>query len=332
MSQETSGSEMDARKTVPYDTVPVLVPAQVWEKLLKPPFRKRHPLIFWCLVIAALLLAVMFLASIFMKDEEIGAEDSLALVSIQGAILDPAQTLAWLRRIDRSPHIKGVLVRIDSPGGGAAASQEIYDALARISKKVPVVASMGSMAASGGLMVAMAARKIYANPSTVTGSIGVRMDIPQLQDLMAKIGIGQETLVTAPFKDAASYTHPLSPQAREYLDSVLMDMHDQFVAIVAKGRNMSVEQAGKLATGKIFTGQQAKELGLVDEMGGQYEAHAWLCEQTGIGQDKQLAKMASPKKGYLKWLFTTLASLTGEAENIGAILERAGQPAFLFQL
>ena len=94
---------------------------------------------------------------------------------------------------------------------------------------------MGSTAASGGLMMAMAGHRIFANPSTVTGSIGVRMDIPQIQDLMSKLGIGQETLVTAPFKDAASYRKPLTPQDRAYLQGVIMDMHRQFVEIVAKG-------------------------------------------------------------------------------------------------
>lgn len=292
------------------------------------PFRKRRPVIFWGGVIIIMLCALKGVFSFF-DDGESPDGDCLALARVRGAILDPSPTLAWLRELERDPKVKGLLLRVDSPGGGAAASQELYAALARFAAKKPLVASMGSTAASGGLMICMAAGKVYANASTITGSIGVRMDIPQFEGLMAKIGVGQETLVTAPFKDAASWARPLTPADKEYLESVLYNMHDQFVDIVAKGRKMPREEAAKLASGKIFTGQEAIRLGLVDELGGRDEAHVWLAEQTGISPDKKLLTMPAKKLGLVDRLLTTLTNV--DPDELFAAKERFTKPAFLFQ-
>lgn len=310
------------------------IPAPVWKALLQRPFRKRHPFIFW---LGAILLALICLL-IFGRDEDgrslFSGGDRLALVSLRGPIMDVAPALAWIRKIERDPTVKGVLLRVDSPGGGAAASQEVYDALARVAKKRPVAVSMGSMAASGGLMVSMAGKRIFANPSTVTGSIGVRMDIPQLQGLLGKIGVGQETLVTAPYKDAGSYLHPLSPEDRAYFEGVLKDMHEQFVDIVAQGRGMPRERAAALANGKIFTGREALKLGLVDEMGGQEAAVRWLAEHTGVPASRKL--LTRPKEN--SWLTGSLKSwfgldLTAMAALSGLNATGNGwrAPVFLYQ-
>lgn len=271
-----------------------LLPPGAWQKLARQPFRKRHPVIWWLLVLLILMLIGISIWKIAGESGESGA-DRLALISVNGPILDPAATLAWIRKLEFNPVVKGALLRVDSPGGGAAASQEIYDALLRLGKKIPIVVSMGATAASGGLMVSMAGERVFANPSTVTGSIGVRMDIPQLQGLMGKLGIGQETLVTAPYKDAASYMHPMTPEDRAYLEGVIMDMHRQFVAIVASGRHMEPDKAQRLANGKIYTGQQALELGLVDEMGGQQAAHEWLARKTGVPLARKLLERPSER-------------------------------------
>ena len=308
------------------------IPASVWKGLFRPPFRKRHPFIFWglCLLALAAAAAIGRLAALPASGER------LALVSVRGPILDPAPTLAWIRQLEQDERVKGVLLRVDSPGGGAAASQEIYAALERLARKVPLAVSMGATAASGGLMVSMAGERIFANPSTVTGSIGVRMDIPQLQGLMDKVGVGQETLVTAPYKDAASYLHPLTPKDRAYLEHVLMDMHEQFVGIVAKGRHMERERAAKLADGKIFTGQEAQSLGLVDAMGGEDAALDWLAHKTGVPADRPLLRR---KEGGRTALVERLLRGAAEALGIADALELAGSlgerglaPAFLYQL
>lgn len=283
------------------------IPAPVWKSLLRRPFRKRHPFIFWLLVLVLILAGV----TAFSRNEDsqplFGGGERLALVTVRGPIMDVAPTLAWIRKIERNPNVKGVLLRVDSPGGGAAASQEVYDALARLAKKRPIAVSMGSMAASGGLMVSMAGQRIFANPSTVTGSIGVRMDIPQLQGLLGKLGVGQETLVTAPYKNAGSYLRPLSPEERAYFEGVLKDMHEQFVGIVASGRNMPRKQAAQLASGKIFTGREAQKLGLVDALGGQDAALRWLADKTGVPATRKL--LTRPKEG--SWLAESLKSRFG---------------------
>lgn len=263
------------------------LPQSTWQKLLKPPFRKRHPFIWW-ICFFLLIGATLFAGKKLFSDSEDSGIERIALIKITGPILDVAPTLAWVHKIEQNPAVKGALVRVDSPGGGAAASQEIYAALARLGHKIPIAVSMGSTAASGGLMVSMAGERIYANPSTITGSIGVRMDIPQFQGLMEKLGIGQETLVTAPYKDATSYTHAMTAADRAYLEKVLMNMHEQFVNIVAKGRKMSHEKAAELANGKIYTGQEAQQLGLIDELGGQYDAQDWLAQKTGIPASRKL--------------------------------------------
>lgn len=329
-SDNESGSKED--KACPHTCPLSMIPVKTWRRLFREPFRVRHPVIFW---VGLLIFLIIIISSIFalIDREEADKENCLALVSIQGPILNPEPVLAWIRKLENMDGVKGILLRVDSPGGGAAASQEIYAALARIGEKKPIVASMGAMAASGGLMVSMAGQRIFANPSTVTGSIGVRMDIPQIQGLMDKIGVGQEVLVTAPFKDAASYMHPLSPEAKAYLENVIMNMHDQFVGIVAKGRKIDLEKARRLATGKIFTGEQALSLGLIDAIGGQYEAHQWLSEKTGIPQTQTLLRRKDSQKGLVE-LLAGAASALGLNTNILAGLENGGsltQPVFLYQ-
>ncbi|MDO5483596.1 MAG: signal peptide peptidase SppA, partial [Desulfovibrionaceae bacterium] len=254
------------------------------------------------------------------------AGERLALVSVRGSIMDVQPLLDWIRKIEREDNVRGVLLRIDSPGGGAAASQELYAALARLAGKKPVVASMGSVAASGGLMVAMAGQKVFANASTVTGSIGVRMDIPQLQGLLGKLGLGQETLVTAPYKDAGSYLRPLSAADRAYFEHVLKDMHEQFVDIVARGRNLPREKALALADGKIFTGREALHLGLVDTLGGQDEALACLANLTGVPADRPLLKRLNKKSWLEKSLEASLQAALAALLGRGAGEAAMGQP------
>lgn len=308
-----------------------LLPSGVLGRLLRPPFKKRHPLIWWGGFLALLLLAAIGVKSFFTDPDGESGVERLALVRISGPILDVSSTLSWIRKVADTPNVKGVLLRVDSPGGGAAASQEVYAALKRLGDRIPIAVSMGSTAASGGLMVSMAGQRIFANPSTITGSIGVRMDIPQLQGLMGKLGIGQETLVTAPYKDAASYTHPMTPEDRAYLEKLLMNMHDQFVEIVASGRNMPLEKARDLANGKIYTGQEALALGLIDAIGGQDDAHAWLAGQTGVPASRKLLVKPNPRPFLLEQLLAVGKAFGLDLETISQSQSLGWtQPAFLY--
>ena len=300
------------------------VPATVWKDLLRRPFRKRHPVVFWGLIL--LLLAGVGVFGAALGSNGLMSGQRIALVSVSGPIMDPEPALEWIRKVERDPMIAGVLLRVDSPGGGAAASQEIYSAVRELARKKPVAVSMGSLAASGGLMVSMAGGRVFANASTVTGSIGVRMDIPQLQGLMGKIGVGQETITTAPYKDAGSYMRPLSTEQRDYFKKVLDDMHQQFVDIVADGRHMEHARAAALASGKILTGREAVQLGLVDELGGQQTALAWLSEQCGVPAERKL--VTRPKEG--GWLPRSLKTMLGvDLSALGSL--SSSSPVFLYQ-
>lgn len=304
------------------------IPASQWQTLFRPPLRKRRPLLFW----GSILLVLLALACVFLgdaeKDDLLGGE-RIALISVTGPILKADPLLDWIRKIECATDVKGVLVRVDSPGGGAGASQEIYTALAALAQKMPVAVSMGGMAASGGLMVSMAATRIFANPSTVTGSIGVRMDIPQLQGLMDKIGIGQETLTTAPYKDAGSYMRPLTPEQRAYFAAVLQDMHQQFIEIVAQGRHMEASKAAQLASGKILTGREALKAGLVDELGGQDAALNWLAQKTGIPAAQKL--LTRPSEG--NWLSRMCKVWLGlDMDALNTLTGHGMTPMFLYQM
>ena len=309
------------------------VPQKAWLHLFRVPFRKRHPVIFWGLLILLLGGVAAFLVS---QATGLGSE-RIALVRVTGPIMDiDAQLrwidspimdidaqLRWIDKLGRMPGVKGVLVRVDSPGGGAAASQELYEALARLGKDKPIAVSMGSTAASGGLMVSMAGRRVFANASTVTGSIGVRMDIPQIRGLLDKLGLGRQTLTTAPYKDAGSMLEPLTAEEKAYFQGVLKDMHEQFVDIVAQGRHMDRARAARLATGKIFTGREAVELGLVDELGGQQAAHRWLADVCKVPVDQPLLTPPSEDEWWEKSLKTWFGL------DADALLGRE-TPAFLY--
>ncbi len=291
-----SETQEEKKSNCPLSSAPPEVWRAVLEALRPKPFRKRHPVLFGLSLLALCLVLLMTFMPTSKKNEAepVIEGKSLALIRIKGVILDTQEQLKWIRTLEKNADIKGVLLRVDSPGGGASASQELYTALKRLAEKKPLVVSMGSVAASGGLMVAMAGKKIFANASTITGSIGVRMDIPQVKELFDKVGVHQETLVTGPYKDAGSSLRPLSDEDRRYLLGILTDLHMQFVEIIAQARGMKDEQVKKIATGRVYTGREAKTLGLVDEIGGQEEAHEWLAKETGVSSDKKL--VTKPKR------------------------------------
>ncbi len=279
--------------------------------LLRPkPFRKRHPIIFW----GGILLIITFVWQMVAGSIGPFSSDRIAVVRVEGPIMESKPTLEWIAKLEKMPHVKGILLRIDSPGGGAGTSQEIHGALQHLARTKPVVASMGGSAASGGLMVAMAAQYIVANPSTITGSIGVRMDIPQIYKLLDSFGVTQESITSGKFKDAGSMMRELSPEDRAYFQAVVNDLKGQFVSMIAEGRKKPVEEVEKLADGRVFTGQEALHLGLVDALGGQYVALARLQELTGVSAQAELVEDDNLEKMY-KSIFQSMVefvnALTG---------------------
>lgn len=198
-----------------------------------------------------------------------------------------------IRSIEKDPNIKAVVLRINSPGGSAPAAEEIGMELERLKKKGKIiVASMGDAAASGGYWIATKADKIFAIPSTMTGSIGVIMSLYNYQELYEKLGIENETIKSGPHKDIGSPTREMTPQEREIFQGMVDDIYTQFINTVAKGRKMDIARVKELADGRVYTGRQAKELGLVDELGNYYDALDAAAKMAGIkGENYQVKEI-----------------------------------------
>ena len=208
--------------------------------------------------------------------------DRVGVVEVTGPITESKRTLKDLEDFAEDKHIKAIVVRIDSPGGAVGPSQEIYDAIKRIKENKKVVASMGSMAASGGYYIACATDKIFSNAGTLTGSIGVIMELPNVQGLLKWAGVEMNTLKAGKMKDSGSPFRTMTDDERTYFQGMLADVHEQFIEAVAAGRGLAVEDVKPLADGRIFSGRQAKEAKLVDELGGIDAAVAEAAKLGGI--------------------------------------------------
>ena len=208
--------------------------------------------------------------------------DGVGVLQVEGAIDDSRFVLAELRRFRETPWIKAVVVRIDSPGGAVAPTQEIFEEIQKIKTKKPCIASMGSVAASGGYYIASACNKILANPGTMTGSIGVIMQLSNFEELMKKIGVKGVNIKSGANKDIGSPFQPLSQEGRDILQALVDNVHSQFVTAVAKGRGMDEARVRKLADGRIYSGAQAKDLGLVDQFGTLEDAIELAAKQAGM--------------------------------------------------
>lgn len=247
-------------------------------------------------------------------------DNRIGIIKVEGIILD-TNTLPFATKVVESFKnaeklgIKNVVLRINSPGGTVGASQEIYREIKRIQKEgVRIIASLGDVAASGGMYIAAGADKIVSNPGTVTGSIGVIIKTNVMKDLYKKIGIDNEIVKSGKYKDILSSTKYLSKEEKEILQELIDSTYEQFVEIIAENRNMDKEEVKKFADGRIFSGDQAKKLGLVDELGSQSDAidlAAKLAQMKG----KPIPIDLSPKKGILQ-------KITGATLN--EVLEHAG--------
>ncbi|MCC8195064.1 MAG: signal peptide peptidase SppA [Deltaproteobacteria bacterium] len=255
----------------------------------RQPFRKRRPKVFFLLVVLVLLFLVWAGSALWAVLEARGPR--LGVVAVEGFIGDAERSTAWIEKLRKDTSVAGVLVRVDSPGGAVAPSQEIYMAVKRLAAAKPVVVSMGSVAASGGYYIAVAGKEIFASPSTLTGSIGVRLQVTNVQRLMERIGVSSESLTTGRFKASGSPFKELAPEERAYLQTLLDEMQEEFVATVAAGRNLPRERVAALADGRVFTGRQALESGLVDHLGDRQAAVARLAALCKIeGEPKILAE------------------------------------------
>ena len=242
------------------------------------------------------VIGVALLASLALDTGWFGGE-RVAIIRIEGVITDSRETIEELRRFRDNPSIKAVVLRIDSPGGGVVPSQEIHTEVLKARKggRLKVVASMGNLAASGGYYIAAATDRIVANPGTLTGSIGVIMELANVRGLLEKVGVQSVVIKSGRYKDLASPFRAMSKEDRVLLQHVLDDVHDQFIQAVAAGRALNVEEVRPLADGRIFTGRQARTAKLVDELGDLQDAIKLAARMVGIEGEPRVVE---PRKRF----------------------------------
>ena len=214
----------------------------------------------------------------------LASNDHVLRLRIEGVITEDRRLLEVIEEASRDASARAMLLVIDSPGGSMSGGEALHGALKRFAEKKPIVALMGGTAASAGYMIAMPAQHVLAREATVTGSIGVLLQSFDVSELMARLGVRPDILATGPFKAQPNPFQPLTDEGRAEMMRVLEDLHSQFIAIVANGRRMDEARVRPLADGRVFTGRQALPLGLIDAIGGEAEARAWLAAQKGIAE------------------------------------------------
>ncbi|MBU0680505.1 MAG: signal peptide peptidase SppA [Proteobacteria bacterium] len=262
-------------------------------------FHQRHPVLTGLFFMAALTVmffgGITFFVSSMLQQKNnflLGVSNSIGVIEIKGVITDAEETLADILAFSREKGIKAVVVRIDSPGGAVGASQELFMGIKRLSQEKPVVASMGSVAASGGFYAAIGAEKIVAAPGTLTGSMGVIIKFANLEQIFNKIGYQSQVVKSGQFKDMGSPDRALTEAELTLLQNLIDSVHGQFVADIAESRSLNIEDVKKIADGRIFSGEQAREYGLIDELGNFNDAVRLAASLANM--DEELPKLVYP--------------------------------------
>lgn len=253
-----------------------------------------------CLTLLSTVLTVFFFVTGLREGPRVSSGRALGYVTIQGILRDSRETVEELRSLAKNPGVRGILIRVESPGGGVTAAHEIYQQIRHIREDgKPVVASMGSIAASGGYYVATPATVIVANPGTLTGSIGVIMELPIVRGLLDKVGMKVEVIKSKEAKDIGSPFRDMTDSDRRILEEVVSDVYHQFLEVVSKERSIPIDSLEKIADGRILTGRQAKVWGLVDTLGTLEDAKRILAD---LCQIKGEPKLIKPRKRLPVWL------------------------------
>jgi protease-4 len=224
------------------------------------------------------ILAVLAAIAVGLGRGGVIEQPHIARLRVTGLITEERKLTEAIDRLADDYRVRALIVYIDSPGGSVAGGESLHDAIARVAAKKPVVSVMGGLAASAGYMVALPSARIFAREATLTGSIGVLLETGEISGLLDRIGVSTDMLVSGPLKGQPSLTKPLTPAARQVLQGLVDDMYDQFVSMVAAGRHMDPARVRELADGRAYTGRQALKLGLIDAIGGEPDARAWLAE------------------------------------------------------
>ncbi len=264
---------------------------------------KKRPFLLASLLLSGIfvffLVLAVAVASFMGRPANFALGEKIGVIEVFGPIVDSRQIIEQLHDFRDNDNVKALVLRIDSPGGGVGPSQEIHDEVKAFDAVKPVVVSMGSVAASGGYYIAAAAREIIANPGTITGSIGVIMEFANFQELLDKIGLSSVVVKSGEFKDIGSPTRQMTAAEREILQNLIDDVHSQFVASVAAGRQMDEALVASIADGRIFSGHRAMQLGLVDRMGNLEVAILRAAELAGIDGEPNVVYPPSKKPGFI---------------------------------
>jgi protease IV len=291
----------------------------------------RRPIV-WGLLGTAAMLGFFFLMALLiavvLTREEGGADSGakIGVVVLEGVISSDLseRTVRQLAKHGDDPAIKAIVLRIDSPGGGVASSQEVYEEVKRVraSGKL-VVASLGSIAASGGYYIGCVAERIFANAGTLTGSIGVIVQLANAEELLHKVGVAATVITSGPFKDSGNPTRALRPEERQVFQALIDDVYQQFVEAVSQGRQMPLTEVRQLADGRIYTGRQAKELRLIDELGTLQDAITYAAATVGIVGKPTLVQEGKERFWWLKFLFERFpdSSVFRSLSNVDAVLQ-----------
>lgn len=269
---------------------------------------------------------------------EEGGDDTIAVLSVDGTIQDTGDSgsllggggydhsffMQQLEQVRNDDYIQGVLLYVNSPGGGVMESAQIRDKILQIQKErnIPFYVSMGSMAASGGYYISAPADKIFASKETLTGSLGVIMQGYDYSELMKKLGVSDNTIKSGEYKDIMSGTRPMTEDEKKIMQSMIDDSYNEFVKVVAKGRGMSAEEVRKIADGRIYDGRQAKENGLIDEFGYQEDALEALKKEQGLA-DATVIQYDAPED--FSSLFSVAAQkISGQNADISQLIKLTG--------
>ena len=260
-------------------------------------FRQKHPILLGLFILTGIFflflggvsLLISSLLSNGSKTDIFAKKEGVGIVELKGLIVSSEQVLKHLTEFRNNPNVKSIILRIESPGGAVGASQEIYKEVMRTNEVKPIVASMGSMGASGGYYAALGAENIIANPGTMTGSIGVIVKFPNLEGFFEKIGYKSEVIKSGPLKDVGASNRPMSEEERKLMQDLIDNVYGQFVRDIALARGMDEETVQGLADGRVYTGEQALEVGLIDSLGNFTDAITAAAEMGGLDvRDPQL--------------------------------------------
>ena len=277
---------------------------------------KKHPILLGLVVFGVLLGLFIFslyaLSYLANREESLWGGEKVAVIELRGVILDPQPVVEKLVKLRKNEKVKAIVLRIDSPGGGVGPAQEIFSEVKKAQKEKKVLVSMGSVAASGGYYIACAADTIMANPGTITGSIGVIMESLNVEELLHKIGLRSMVVKSGKHKDLGSPLRPMTEEEKKLLQGVLDSVHDQFIRAVAEGRRLPLEKVRELADGRIFSGEQARNLGLVDELGNLEEAIALAAKMAGIRGEPEVIYAEKKRFSLLEFLLQESISKLAE--------------------